>query len=363
MDDAEVVRPSWLPENIRDILDGTRKSTKPTLMDRSDGVHLLYPGKVHSLHGESESAKSLIAQAECVRVINDGGRVLFLDFESDAVSVITRLTTMGASNEAILKWFKYVRPEFDPESFGDAEEEAFQRHLRRSYDLIVIDGVTAAFDVYGLNSMDNGDTMKWGRKLPLKLATKTGAAVLLIDHVTKSSEGRGRFALGAQMKMSFLTGAAYTARMTQQLAVGRVGKIEIRIGKDREGLVRSHSTDFRSSDQTASIAVAVFDSTHPGELSYTLEPPAGHSVTRADEVVSAPARAILDLLSTETGGVDLKSICSSSKPKPLSASTAKRHIDNLITGGFVTEARPLTEENPGRAALFQITREGLALFD
>ncbi|MDJ0315070.1 AAA family ATPase [Arthrobacter sp. H35-D1] len=330
-------------------------------MRRSDGVRLLYPGKVHSLHGESESAKSLIAQAECVRVIKSGGRVLFLDFESDAVSVIGRLLGMGATAEIILKRFKYVRPEFDPETFGEAEEEAFQRHLGGVYDLIVIDGVTAAFDVYGLNSMDNGDTMKWGRKLPLRLASKTGAAVILIDHVTKSSDGRGRFALGAQMKMSFLTGAAYTARMTQQLAVGRVGKIEIRVGKDREGLVRSHSTDFRSSDQTAAIAVAVFDSTQPSKLLYSLEAPSGHTLIRSDDEISGLPRAVLDVLSTETGGVGMKTICANSKPRKLAPSTAKRHVDNLVAMGFIAEAKPLTPENPGRAALYQITAEGTAL--
>lgn len=356
------VQPSWRPERLTDILNGEWNPTIPTLMKRSDGIHLLYPGKVHSLHGESESAKSLIAQAECVKVINSGGLVLYQDYESDPASVIHRMLNMGASPDAVNRRLKYVRPEFDPESYGDREAEEFEKHLTRQYKLIVIDGVTASFDVYGLNSMDNGDTMKWGRKLPLKLAAKTGAAVLLIDHVTKSSDGRGRFALGAQMKMSFLTGAAYTAKMNQQLAVGRIGKVDIRVGKDREGLVRRYSTDPRSTDQTAAIATAVFDSTVSGKLVYRLETPSGESpsIRKADEI-SGPPRAVLDALATGGDWMTLKDICDSPMPKPLSSSTAKRNVDRLVSTGFVAEAKGRTSDNPGKASLFRITEEGESL--
>ena len=288
-------RATWAAEPLDEILNGNVKRPTPTLMQRTDGVSLLYQAKVHSLHGESESAKSLIAQAECVRVLESGGRVLFMDFESDPISVVSRLLSMGATAVMIRKGFTYVRPEFDPESFGEAELDAFERHLAKRYTLAVIDGVTASFSVYGLNSMDNGDTMKWGLKLPLKLASATGAAVLVIDHVTKSSDGRGRFAIGAQMKMAFLTGAAFTAKMTQQLGVGRVGTVEIRVGKDREGMVRSHSSDFRSSDQTAAIAMAVFDSTEKDRLHYSLEPPGGEAAgTRGDSVVMAIIEYLAD---------------------------------------------------------------------
>lgn len=362
---AETVRPSWTPERLEDILDGTRKPTIPKFMRRSDGIHLLYPGKVHSFHGESESAKSLIAQAESLRTIIAGGLVLYLDFESDAVSVVARLLSMGADPDTLRARFRYVRPEVDPDDFGEAEKEAFSRHMSRRYDLIVIDGVTAAFDVYGLNSMDNGDTMTWGRKLPLRLASATGAAVLLIDHVTKSSDGRGRFAIGAQMKMSFLTGAAYTAKMTQQLGVGRIGKVDIRIGKDREGLVRSHSSDFRSSDQTAAIAVAVFDSTEPGKLSYRLECPSGDSViVSSSEAMPKVMRSVLEVLADAEGWLGIKAICHApvvGGGKQLAPSTTTRHLVKLTGSGLVSEAKAHTVENRTKASLYQITDAGRAL--
>ncbi|MDP9693020.1 UNVERIFIED_ORG: hypothetical protein J2X79_000557 [Arthrobacter globiformis] len=362
---AETIRPSWAAEPLGDILDGTRKPTIPKLMRRSDGIHLLYPGKVHSFHGESESAKSLIAQAESLRTINAGGTVLYLDFESDAVSVVARLLNMGASPDALRRRFRYVRPEVDPDAVGEAEKDAFSRHMSRPYDLIVIDGVTAAFDVYGLNSMDNGDTMKWGRKLPLKLASETGAAVLLIDHVTKSSDGRGRFAIGAQMKMSFLTGAAFTVKMSQPLGVGLMGKVDIRIGKDREGLVRSHSTDFRSSDQTAAVAVAVFDSTAPAKLRYRLEPPSGGTeIVSPSEGMPKTMRSVLEALLHADGWLGLKAICQSpvdKGDKPLAASTTTRHLVKLVGSGHVAEAKAHTPENRTKATRYRITDAGRAL--
>ncbi|QYF88548.1 AAA family ATPase [Arthrobacter sp. PAMC25284] len=362
---AETLRPSWTAEPLGDILNGTRKPTIPKFMRRSDGIHLLYPGKVHSFHGESESAKSLIAQAESLRTINAGGTVLYLDFESDAVSVVGRFLSMGVDPRTLLKKLRYVRPEVDPDTVGEAEKEAFSRHLSRPYDLIVIDGVTAAFDVYGLNSMDNGDTMKWGRKLPLKLASETGAAVLLIDHVTKSSDGRGRFAIGAQMKMSFLTGAAFTVKMSHPLGVGVIGKVDIRIGKDREGLVRSHSTDFRSSDQTAAIAVAVFDSTEPGRLHYRLECPSGGSeIVNPSDDMPKTMRSVLDALTGANGWLGLKAICQSPVDKggkPLAPSTTTRHLVKLVDSGHVTEAKAHTPENRTKASRYRITEAGRAL--
>lgn len=77
--------------------------------------------------------------------------------------------------------------------------------LARPYDLAVIDGVTEAFAVFGVSSVDNDEVTTWGRQVPRKIAQRTGAAVVVVDHVTK---GRGRFAIGAQAKMSYLTGAS-----------------------------------------------------------------------------------------------------------------------------------------------------------
>ena len=97
----EVLSPivaSWAPVDLGPFLDGTVRPVVPSLLPRTDGVALLYPGLTHSLHGESESGKSWVAQAEAARILTDGGRVLFVDFESDAGALVERLRLLGVDD-------------------------------------------------------------------------------------------------------------------------------------------------------------------------------------------------------------------------------------------------------------------------
>ena len=140
-------------------------------------------------------------------------------------------------------------------------------------NLAVIDGVTEAFAVFNVSSMDNDEVTAWGRNVPRKIAARTGAAVVVIDHVTKATEGRGRFAIGAQAKMSYLTGASYTVEVKSPLGVGMVGMLSLRVGKDRPGRVRPVSGEYRASDRSQEAAQAVIDSTEAGRTFYELRPP------------------------------------------------------------------------------------------
>lgn len=232
----------------------------PTLFRRTDGVCLFYPGMTHSLHGESESGKSLIVQAECVRLINLGEQVLYIDFESDEQSVVDRLVKLGADEQAVADHFHYLRPEVAP-THSEAERAAWESTLGTEYTLAVIDGVTEALTVFGRGSLDNDDIAAWSREVPRKIAERTGAAVVLIDHVVKNKTMQGRHAIGGQAKMAALTGAAYTVEILQPLGVGMRGAVGLRIGKDRPGQVRNQCGAFRKGDRTQQAARVVIDST------------------------------------------------------------------------------------------------------
>ena len=263
--DSEPEAPStWAPVDLGPYLDGTYVPPTPTLLPRTDGVHLLYPGLVHSLHGESESGKSLIMQSEIVRAITAGLPVLMLDFESDPGEVTGRLLTMGATPADIRAHFTYVRPEVSPSTGPDLD--AYREVLGKSYALVVVDGMTDALSVWTngtASSSDNDALASFMRRFPRRLARKTGAAVVLIDHVTKDTEGRGRWAIGGQAKMNALDGAAYTVEVSQVPTVGARGVLVLRVGKDRPGQVRRHCGPFRKSDRTQEAARVVVDSTGP----------------------------------------------------------------------------------------------------
>jgi hypothetical protein len=288
---------SWVPIDLRSVLDGTYKVEPPTFMKRTDGAALLYPGKVHSIQGESESGKSMVMHAVIAEAISHGLRVLLLDFESDQGTVINRLRMLGAKPEHILANLDYLRPDVSPFEIAK-EREQWHGILKNRYALAILDGVTEAFAVFGVKSIDNDEVTAWGRMVPRMIANRTGAAVAVVDHVTKDADSRGRFAIGAQAKMSYLTGASYTVEVVAPIGVGMAGKLALRVGKDRPGLVRPYGGQWRKSDRTQEIAIAAIDSTDGRTIRYTLEPPRtdaqGVDRTRLDQTMLDVAQAIQD---------------------------------------------------------------------
>ena len=267
-DDAES---SWTAVDIGTLLD--QPPPEPTHMPRADGVPLMYAGKVHSVHGESESGKSWFVQAEAARVLKGGAAVLYLDFESEGRDVARRLLSMGVPREVVTdpQRFVYAQPDIDPGSGGQHDKAQFDALLAREFSFAVVDGVTDSMSVFGLNSDKKEDVGGWMRRLPRAIARKTGAAVVIVDHVNKDPETRGRFATGSQHKMSGLDGSAFTVEQRQPFGIGLQGVARIQIVKDRGGAVRPFGGP-RDKDAKQDIGEFHLDSTEAGVVVATLEP-------------------------------------------------------------------------------------------
>lgn len=324
--------PSWAPIDLTSALNGTHKAPQPTCMEREDGVCLGYPALVHALNGESESMKSMVAQAESARSINEGVDVLYIDCESDQGAVVDRLLMLGAQPARIRDHFHYVRPQMHPAG-SEGERVAFHHLLQRAYGLAIIDGITEAFAIFGVKSIDNDEVTRWGRQVPRRIADHTGAAVFLIDHVTKSEEGRGRFAIGAQAKLSYLTGAAYGLEVIEPGGVGMIGRIALRIGKDRPGQVRPNAGAWRKSDRTQEVAVAVFDSTTPGKIHYRLEAPRSLADSPADFKPTGIMGQISQALQDAGKPLSFRSINAAVRGKE---ATIRLAVDELAEQGHIT---------------------------
>jgi hypothetical protein len=270
-EDAEE-RPSWAPVDLEPHLAGTYKPEQSSLLRRTDGLALLYRGKVHSFHGESESGKSWLAQCAVAEVVGSGESALYLDFEDDAPAVVARLLLLGIPPEMLRERFSYVRPEASLKTA--TERAAFEALLTGRFALAVIDGVTDAMGVFGMKTTDNDDVASFMRDLPRRLADATGAAVVLVDHVTKDKVNRGRMAIGSQHKMAALSGAAYTVEVKQgkPLGQGLHGVAAVRLGKDRPGGLRPHGGVFRSNDRTQALADFHLNGEDEGRLTWWLEP-------------------------------------------------------------------------------------------
>jgi len=260
---------SWKPVELTQFFDGSYVEPKTTILTRSDGHALFYPGRVHSLYGESESGKSWLAQIATAEQLKAFKKVIYIDFESDASDLVFRLQALGVTQAEILQFFIYIRPD----AARDHSDPYWLSILApNSASLVVIDGVTEALTMWGGETKDNDAITKWMRLFPRAIAQGSNAAVVQIDHVTKNTETRGRFAIGGQAKLATIDGAAYLVEPLEVLAPGRVGTLTVRVTKDRPGYVRKVAGMYRKSDRTQEVAVVTVDSTKP-QMQYVIAPP------------------------------------------------------------------------------------------
>lgn len=260
---------SWKPIALSDYYDGLFHEVKANILTRTDGKSLIYAGKVHSIYGESESGKSWVAQIATAEMLRSDKKVIYIDFESDPQDIVKRLKALGVSRANLLQYFTYIRPE-TARSASDPYWEAIL--APDCAQLVIIDGVTESLTMWGGETVDNDSITKWMRQFPRTVAHRSGAAVVLIDHITKNSETRGRFAIGGQAKLATIDGAAYIVEPIEVLSPGRVGSLTIRVTKDRIGDVRASAGMWRKSDRTQEAAVLTIDSTQ-AQMQYVIGAP------------------------------------------------------------------------------------------
>ncbi|MER6147986.1 AAA family ATPase [Streptomyces hirsutus] len=240
--DKEPAPRTWAAQDLRSVLDGSYRPPQPTVGRRDDGVGLFYPGRMNSVASESEAGKTWLALIACLQEINDGNHVLYLDFEDDAGGVVGRLLCLGANPADVLERFHYVRPENQP---SDIDLIDLAMVLEHSPTLAIVDGVTEGMSLFGLELKDNTDVAKFGRQL-LRPLMNSGAAVVTLDHVVKSSENRGRYSIGGVHKLNGLNGVMYMLENRRPFGIGVTGKSTIRVAKDRPGQIRKNGLSHSS---------------------------------------------------------------------------------------------------------------------
>ncbi|UJV46673.1 AAA family ATPase [Streptomyces sp. AMCC400023] len=233
---------TWAPQDLRSVLDGSYKPPKPSVGRRDDGVGLFYPGRMNSVASESEAGKTWFALIACLQEINDGNHVLYVDFEDDAGGVVGRLLCLGGVPDDILELFHYVRPE---NQMGPVDAVDLAAVLELNPTLAIVDGVTEGMSLFGLELKDNTDIAKFGRLL-LRPLMNSGAAVVTLDHVVKSSENRGRYSIGGVHKLNGLNGVMYMLENRRPFGIGVTGKSTVRVAKDRPGQIRKNGLSHSS---------------------------------------------------------------------------------------------------------------------
>lgn len=230
---------TWRRVDVSAVLDGTHRPPAPTVGARADGVGLLYPGRLHTVASESEGGKTWFALLACRHELQAGRAVMFLDFEDDEGGVIGRLLALGTAAATISERFAYVRPA-DPIGRGTNRGDITEMIGDLRPTLAVLDGVTEAMTVHGLELKDNGDIARFGALVPRWIAAQ-GPAVLALDHVVKDREGRGRYAIGGVHKLNGVDGAAFVLENRAPFGHGVTGRSTVYLAKDRPGELRRHA--------------------------------------------------------------------------------------------------------------------------
>ena len=251
--EREQLAMSWEPESellMRTAFRGERAATVATQFERTDSVCLLYPGKLNMFLGEPEGCKTWAALVSITQAVKKGQVCLFIDFEDDIDTAAERFRQLGLTEDEFTNRVVYVNP---TEEFSDCALERVKTRLRVStygwgirlaqngVGVAVIDSMTEAMAVQDLDPNVGKDVNTFYHSLPSRLS-ELGFAVVILDHVTKSREGRSRWAIGSERKISGLNGVAYGFNARQPFGRGVTGKVELTVTKDRPGFVRKYST-------------------------------------------------------------------------------------------------------------------------
>jgi hypothetical protein len=229
---------SWEAVDLAPVLRGERVTPPPSVLEREDHVRLLYPARLNLFIGETESLKTWAALVAARQELSAGHHVVVVDYEDTPESGVERLRALGASAEEIAEHLTYIRPDGRFDELAQAIV-ADRIALLGPVSLAIVDSITEAMSQVGLDPSKGPDVAAFYSGFPRWFA-RTGAAVLLIDHVTKSAEGRGRWAIGSERKLSGLDGAAYAFDTLVPFGRERTGKVKITVSKDRCGHVRQH---------------------------------------------------------------------------------------------------------------------------
>lgn len=218
LDEVLPLPSSWRPIDLLTVGDG------PSVLPTIGG--LFYPGHRHVVMGEPESVKSWISLCIAADEVKRGEHVFCFDFESSPRDILGRLRDLRLT-DGELERFHYIQPS-EPLS-GDLAGLA--RESKPS--LCIVDAMIGALSLHGLDPNQAVDVESLHRHLIDPLAS-SGAAVVIIDHVAKDKERRGRFATGSERKIGRVD-VALSVTMVSPFGRGRTARAVVTTMKDRPG--------------------------------------------------------------------------------------------------------------------------------
>lgn len=215
---------SWTPKDLTQLPD------KPPITPNLGQTGIVYPGKRHVFSGPPESAKTLCAYCVGINTIRHGGLVILIDFEMGEYDCRDRLLELGATTTEISRGIRYLEPD------QPATHQRIQNLITLQPQLVIIDAGAGVYDLEDLDDNKRRDVGKIAR-LYVHPFWRKGIASILIDHVVKNTETRGKFAIGSERKLG---GADVHLGFETVRAISRgtTGLYKIVTHKDRGGYLK-----------------------------------------------------------------------------------------------------------------------------
>jgi hypothetical protein len=183
---------SWKPQSL--ITLAANPPERPTI------GRLLYPGKRTLLSGETESLKTWLALILAKAELDIGLPLAWVDMDAMGPgALLERLRLLGVTDDVIADRFLYYEPV--QRLVADLLDEVCATIRDRGIRLLVGDAFNPWLHVHGLDPNSTLDIEAFWREVADPI-TRAGAAPVLLDHVAKNADSRGKYAYGSERKAS-----------------------------------------------------------------------------------------------------------------------------------------------------------------
>lgn len=220
-------------EDVAAVVRGDYDPLRPTILTRTDGQALVYPGLLHWIHGEPGKGKTWVALAITAEQLVAGHHVLYLDWEGNRRTTGERLASLGVAHHQVEAGLHYLRPPAITRPIAAAIAAIAHQH---EATVAICDGVAKALARNDFNEDKAPDVLAWLELLVTPLVD-VGTAVVCLDHVAKDKDTRGAWARGSGAKIGEVSGASWYVKPRTPFSRKTAGEIDLVQTKDREGHV------------------------------------------------------------------------------------------------------------------------------
>lgn len=293
---------------------------------------LVYPGRVHVWSGEPESLKSLTAAAVSVDLARAGATVVYIDLENGPRETYARLRALGLTPDE-LRQIIYLAPT-EPLTRGSVSADVQALLADRQPSLVIVDGYTGSLALHGCHPNESAEIERHHRTVigPLR---SSGAAIVILDHLVKNRDNRGKFTIGSERKIG-VADVHLTFAVKLALHRGGNGLVHLDVHKDRPGyLHRPRAAEIR------------YTSSATGEeITYTIEPASHNPAAATHFRPTILMGRVLDRLEHEPDPIPRSVLESSVAGK---TDTVRLAIDTLVIEGHIDE-----QSGPRGARLYSL---------